>query len=814
MFEHGGTAADLAITALERRFYAEIKVDWNRDGQYAHPLSDLSPYVERVLVDRSLKGAAPDELMLVEGASAAELEVQLQGEYNGLSLTSVFSPYHGLSPFFRADLEGCEITYRIGVETSLGTVWYPQFVGFIRTITPDRVGGVAITALDRVELLRKPILFPAWAMSEEHVSYGETQSQLIRSHWVIDHCLRWCDVSPTPYRPNYREETGLPPDSAEGPQFFLTGNGSYVPTLGWLDNPNADSFPADGTEMYAETGPRHPSLPPESPRPLAFNGLGTPIGHEYGDPSQQGIIRYWVADRSSFQIRSTHYFGFTINTNGPNGNAVYSIGLHNALEVRVGAHYEFQIQIQAGNVRARIYDWYGGEVFQVTEWVPIPTGVENVEVFVQWDNSEPTGSRILVQAGSHSNGGLQYYGPPSEYDRETDQIRGRVTVGQALSLSDIWYASRNYYGAGPGPHEGRRPARYAALLDRGLNRLTHIPAKQYPEAWDVITAVAAAEFGSVFWDEEGVFHFWNRDTILSKQANPVRTLSLDEVEGLQITRTLDSVRNVYTVQARRRRARFSGKIYESRDVNEFYVPAFTEKRFRIWMDNVVSPLTFVMQKHTTLTGTGFPSWNDSVGHGYCVQYLIGGVWQERGDYMGVDVDVDFNALGYLNVRIWNGWDVPIRLAHDTNTPGEGVPAFRFAGTIIEDYDSVPEVLRDQTSITKYGARNLTLDGDWYQDSFSATALASSLVSRTSRPTPTTDAITIAGDPRLQLGDTIRIQDPQGLGEQFDVQILGITREYSRDSGLTDTLTVELVRMPSGIWDSAQYGVWDQSLIWS
>src|SRR5690606_15534627 len=118
--------------------------------------------------------------------------------------------------------------------------------------------------------------------------------------------------------------------------------------------------------------------------------------------------------------------------------------------------------------------------------------------------------------------------------RETDQIRGRVTVGQALSLSDIWYASRNYYGAGPGPHEGRRPARYAALLDRGLNRLTHIPAKQYPEAWDVITAVAAAEFGSVFWDEEGVFHFWNRDTILSKQANPVRTLSLDEVEGLQI----------------------------------------------------------------------------------------------------------------------------------------------------------------------------------------------------------------------------------------------------------------------------------------
>ena len=48
-----------------------------------------------------------------------------------------------------------------------------------------------------------------------------------------------------------------------------------------------------------------------------------------------------------------------------------------------------------------------------------------------------------------------------------------------------------------------------------------------------------------------------------------------------------------------------------------------------------------------------------------------------------------------------------------------------------------------------------------------------------------------------------------------LQILGIRREYSRDGGLTDTLTVELVR-PAGIglWDSPQYGRWDETFIWS
>src|SRR5690606_5784204 len=122
---------------------------------------------------------------------------------------------------------------------------------------------------------------------------------------------------------------------------------------------------------------------------------------------------------------------------------------------------------------------------------------------------------------------------------------------------------------------------------------------------------------------------------------------------------------------------------------------------------------------------------------------------------------------------------------------------------------------DQDSIDKYGARNYKLSGDWVQDKFSAEALNKYLLSRTVEPIPTTDAIEIAGDPRLQLGDTIEVLDPDGFGERMRLRIRGIRREYSRDGGLTDTLAVELVR-PAGIgrWDSPQYGRWDETFIWS
>src|SRR5690606_24094525 len=186
------------------------------------------------------------------------------------------------SPFFGKEMVGAEVTYRIGVETPVGVFWYPQFIGNVRIVTPQRGSNdVEIQALDRVEKLRKPVLLPPWAMSDIHVNFGEMDSQLARSHWVIDHCLRHCDVSPSGKRPTTLEEfeaaAGQTLLDGEGPVFYVTGNGSYLPTVGYLDNPSAMTFPSDGVDMYTQTAPRHPDAPETEPRPLALAALGTPI---------------------------------------------------------------------------------------------------------------------------------------------------------------------------------------------------------------------------------------------------------------------------------------------------------------------------------------------------------------------------------------------------------------------------------------------------------------------------------------------------------------------------------------------------------
>jgi hypothetical protein len=70
---HGGVAADTAITSPERNFTVRLLVDWNNNGLYNHALSNMTGYVKSASTSRSLRGSAPEEILLIEGASAASL---------------------------------------------------------------------------------------------------------------------------------------------------------------------------------------------------------------------------------------------------------------------------------------------------------------------------------------------------------------------------------------------------------------------------------------------------------------------------------------------------------------------------------------------------------------------------------------------------------------------------------------------------------------------------------------------------------------------------------------------------------------------
>jgi hypothetical protein len=838
MQTHGGSPAGVAIEAMERRWYVEMKVDWNRDGLFDHPLSDLSNFADNITVDRSLAGSAPQEIMLIEGAAAAELRFDIGGhdgqDFEGLNLVAAFSPYNGLSPFYNLDPVGCEITYRIGIDTSVGIVWYSQFVGNIRTITPNRASNtVSITALDRVEKLRTPVRFPVWAISDYMAQRGYELAQLAESNAVIDHCLRFGDTSPTPYRPMYPEEfTPLDAERDDGVRFWLSGTGAYFPTVANMTGDTGQGFPemeGAGADMYGDTGNPHPdSDAGYQPRALAAMGSDN-TGLTSSDLNSAAFLTYWGLDRNTDNLYAMHFVGFTLNNLGPSGSWWWNTGnTTTVIQCHAGFHLKLMITIFQGNIRAEIRNYLTNAGF-VSDWVSMPF-TNHIQVDVVFKN-HPTfegGRYFAIQLNRTTSHYTAMGDIATVLDGSFDPFTAYVTLEHKAGVSDVYWSSRfsiedqDVYDDAKITANSRREAKYAAVLDQGLNRLTHLPVTNAEDAWDIITQVAAAELGSVFWDENGVFRFWNRDTIIDKQDTTWRTFSMDHVQGLQITNSFDSIRNIVTSESKRGFARTQVS-YDSQSIEEFYIPPLTAIKFIRFVDNIQSFGLWKVTRYQTDYDPGnypvtYPFWdNDGNYEGYVAQWLdpVLGWTEKNGLIGGLDIYPYGNEDGSITIEIWNGWNEPARVA----TGGSGdssSAALRILGSEVITDETAVLAVSDTDSIAKYGRRNLPLTGDWVQwQPDVVTSLLEYTLPRTLQPIPTTDAITVSGDPRLQLGDRVDIVDPDGMGERIGLQIYGIQRSYTRDTGLVDTLTVEMLAPPRiGIWDSAQYGLWDQTFIWS
>jgi hypothetical protein len=161
MQTQGGVDADAAILSPDKTIRAEIKVDWFKNGGYAHFLTDLSPYADNITVDRSLAGAAPSEVMLIEGAAAAELTFEVGGSltpgvYGALTLTdpmdfvSVLSPYNGASPMYNVDMATSELLPLLVALTRLQSRLWTGWKSFA-SLLPIRIGVYSTYRLTRVE---------------------------------------------------------------------------------------------------------------------------------------------------------------------------------------------------------------------------------------------------------------------------------------------------------------------------------------------------------------------------------------------------------------------------------------------------------------------------------------------------------------------------------------------------------------------------------------------------------------------------------------------------------------------------------------
>lgn len=831
MQTQGGAAADDAITGSERIFRIEVLADWNNDGKFDHPFSNITKHVSQITTDRGLKGSAPAEIMLIEGSSAAQLNITLGGEWNDIPLVSIFSPYNGLSPLYTKNQVGTEVKYTIEVQTALGAVRYPQFIGNISSVTPTRADGeVSIVALDRVEKLRKPITLANWGISDYWTGRGLLKGQLQDPQNVFQTVLQQCDVSATRWRPTtQREYFDTFPTQGDYKGMWVPGAGGLTPTMGYMDNsgPGANGLigkPANvegGTTLYQANARVHTLSPEPTKRPFSFSAMGSS-----SDTSQ---LTYWIADRFAAGINGTWYGCLTMNTDPAFTNGTWHVTAPDTsiMQVRVGEQRRIDVMIGANKIWLLFTNENNGFTNTTTK-LTIPTDTA-VDVFWQLDTSQISGTRGYLRAGNVSSSGWEYISNGFNGVYTYDALTGVVILQHKVSLSDVGV---QYFSGGGRPAGGNeekvviRPARYAAVLDSGVNVLSFTPdGLNGKEAWEVLTDLAAAEFGAVFWDEAGVFHFWNNNTIKAKQDTIARRVSLDELTDLEITATLDSVRNVYSVQTAKKRGAY-GNIYKSNNPDEFYVPPNTIRFFDVYEHDFQYVEPRFLGRFTKFTSAqnaavfaAYQQWNEWVTHGFALQEQYVDGWRESTNAAyRPDVSAWIDDRGVLVVRIFNTGPNAIRFAYaqdSTVANADVVPALWIAGTVLTKGSDISLQTSNSASAAVYGQRNYEAKGDWYQEKYNDKGLMNVLLPRTSKPIPTTQDIRMAGDPRLQLGDTLLLSDPEGLGESMRVQVYGIKRTYDKNDGLTDTLSVELLRPAGvGIWDSSQYGRWDQSFIWS
>lgn len=819
-----------AIEGSAREFTHRLMVDWNNNGQYNHPLSDMSQYVERTVRDQAITSTAPDELMLIEGYAAASLDIETSGEYEGLSLVGHFAPYNGRSIFYTEGLSlGVAMYYEIAVWTDNGWEWFRQFTGVVREVELNREDDrVTLHCLDNAEKMRTPVNIPPYGMYKDYLINGFKRAQLVDSSSLIDLAGRSAGFSSSPLGFSPEDKTGWQTvNNTWGSKIILDVpfHGSHLPQVGFFDN----QFEFHLTEEWEQDTALQPYAEQFRDGPHGYLALqGVPPGKE-----TWGVKNYWC-DLSDFYYNDdpwgSTFFTAWIYWPGPTG----ANNPNRSTDV-------VTINTQLFDAILRVESWDGGvnvlirrrsdgvELWGNWSSLPAAPGWYNIGAAFSFQPSSTTTMKLQCWVdGNYTSVKDTGWDPPGlgEY-----ALNGLVTVRNHYALSDLQIL-RTAYHSWLGVLAYNYSSRGNADLSWGRNRVTYTLREEETEAWELAKAVAAAEYGTVFFDEHGTFKFWTYDDVHSLQGTASKQLTVDEVSGLSLRITMDSVRNVWQVTSKTGYSDF-GIVYDFRRDDVPYIrQGKNTYRAKFELPSSGVPTEFWVQDGPNVMCPQPTMFRSAAG-------LIWNDFWPQIDYKPYQSttyqDQDLNIYIRKHDRNWTS--LKVQNPWTGTTIGFVGPDdqrfFRIGGTFVtEDPErtwtySTDDRAREASpsnpsqagpyaqSIARYGRRVIELGNKWVQDEFQTREMLRNVMERYGRPTPVTDAITVPGDPRVQLGDCIDIRDTDGLGGLTRLQILGINRELENGVGLKDTYQVEVIEVPgTGRWDDQEYGLWDQSLIWS
>lgn len=720
-----------AIDSPVRHIRVRLSVDWDQDC-HGPPgsIDDLSAQIGALTIDRALSGAWPQGVEVAEGSAAASLDAELvtgNPADPGQHAAWWFSRTNPASPLAGKERLARPCTVDIGFTTTAGVEWVRRFTGTTRSITVSSGRRTArLQGLDFRERLRKTVVLPP--IQADYLGLNAT--------WIVSYALHQCGVHPSPAaRTDAPTRLWMPMHGSPQPHQVAVNN---------LVRAHSGIYPTAAQPAWRyRTGPFVPV--PDLTKTAAnvydlllgeFGLVGartSPVSLANLSPLR---IELWYLGVRPHYTQGAAWPGLSVYDSGPADElipALIQAGIDDVGRMR------FSVSAR-GDFARKVVDLTGPTIPNDGKWhfLGWHINIAAQQVLFKLDSAAPV--QVSIGAGSGLTG---IHVAQSEMRWHSPIAELQVTGPQP---STVWLNELPWT---------RQADVDLSTLD--LDAVTDTTPKQ---AWTLLADLAAAEQAGFGFDEAGYFTHRTRRTATPTPPT-AKTLtaqrSITELDGLDaIDQVANHVAIAYTrpvihpdsfawvwrnSEFRTIAANTSLDIWATPDTPAARVdpnggPALSNP-------DTFSPATYV-------TAARNPDGTNLVG-------------------AGITMTVVYWDAGTLQVRIGNTNPFDVYLANPFNVAPVGV-----AGRPVRVEPPVVVAVRDATSLATYGEQPYAAPTNpWIQRRAVAATLAQAVLTDLATADLAINSLEIIADPRLQLGDVVRLVDTDGLALDGRYLLTGI-----------------------------------------
>ncbi|MGI5178679.1 hypothetical protein ACQEVZ_20315 [Dactylosporangium sp. CA-152071] len=717
-----------------------VPVTWDNLRVVTGNIDDISGQLGDLTITRALTGQLPDEVLVVEGISAATASSNLVKGLVGderLAAVQFWSRLNPDSPLWGKPRANRDAKLAIELLTSAGWQSVPLLTkGVLRSLpvsVKDRRAQLQL--LDARDRFRTPIDLPAVVADGPYNGSTLPLKPGLEAAWPISYALWKCQLplSPPPragcrlWAPMHGSATPFISRQYVAPTYAYTRPDTSAP-----NNPKRVRFSGDAPFFMALT--HSANYPTPAPQTL-MEGFLADTGSAMWDSAgrSSGRIEVWCkipAAPSTATI--AFYMDLWAEGAGTGGNSDPNI--------------EFRV-LRDGTSRLRLTA--GGSILR-TITGPTYTHDGAWHLFgVHWD--DVAGSATFRR---DSTSDVVAYTPVSSPDlpvslavRYLADIRvpaAELQVTTGLTAGTAWQPLTWTPGV---------------VVDRPQNRrLAGIYPEGPQQAWALFQAVYGAERGLVWVSVDGVLQLWT-------------AARLNMPDALNVVRTVTSSRDLLSLGYRDDRSMIRNIIRCG------YTTVALTASTELWklgslvrLDpgqtwTVSVQLTAPIVSAPTLVGTGSTSATGGGGS----QWGVSDISPVRGR-------VTVTSPTSATITVTNLAGVTVFLS-----TFDGEPSLSLTGSSVVKVDGPPVEVRDQASIAAYGDSPLDVPANpWAQTKGWALGTVWGLLGLLREEQIVYVDIEIPGDPRLDPLDRLRVQDRHGL--MLDTPITLLQRSDSISGG--------------------------------